>query len=466
MTTTLFSPLPGLRVPRGAALAVLASSMFLIVLDGAMVNLAASTIRSGLELTSAELALVANSYLIAVAGLVLLGGRLADVLGGRRMFLIGMSVYVAASALCALAVNGPMLILGRIGQGVGAAMTIPAALALVLLIYTTAAERTRALGIWGAVTGSGSLVGVFAGGMLTEALGWQSVFWTPVPLGIIAAITVWRTIPPIPGKPGRFDLAGAVSITVGITALALGSVNAAEIGWTSPATLLSLSIGVVAIMLFVAAESRSSHPLVPLGVFRRVSVSTATVVMVLIGGTLTSVFFFLPLYQQQVLGMGALETGFSQIPLAVMTIVGSVLAPMLSRLAGLPQALSASLLMLLGGLLWIALAPTTAFIWQHNAAFVLIGLGLGLGLVNGMTMAVRDSAEGESGLLSGLVNAAQSLGGAIGLAVLAGIALTVGSGGEMSFTAAFFGAAGLITLALALSILASLTARRTPLSIH
>lgn len=466
MTTTISSTLTGLRIPRGSALAVLASSMFLIVLDGAMVNLAASTIRDGLGLTSAELAVVANSYLIAVAGLVLLGGRLADVLGARRMFLIGMSVYVAASALCALAINGPMLIVGRIGQGVGAAMTIPAALALVLVIYTTAVDRTRALGIWGAVTAAGSLIGVFAGGMLTEALGWQSVFWVPVPLGIIAMVMVWRTIPPVPGKPGRFDVAGALSITVAITALALGSVNAAEIGWTSPVTLLAMGAGIAVLLLFVAVERRSPHPLVPLSVFRRVPVSTASAVMILLGGTLTSVFFFLPLYQQGTLGMGALETGLAQVPIAVMLIVGSVLAPVLSKSIGLERALPVSLTALLAGFVWIALNPATSFTWQHIGAFVLLGLGLGLGIVTGMTMAVRDSAEGESGLLSGVVNAAQSLGGAVGLAVLAGIALTAGDAGEMNFTAAFIGAATLVTAAIAISSVSALTIRRTSTTTH
>lgn len=466
MTTTIHSSLTGLRIPRGSALAVLASSMFLIVLDGAMVNLAAQTIRDGLGLTSAELAIVANSYLIAVAGLVLLGGRLADVLGARRMFLIGMSAYVAASALCALAISGPMLIVGRIGQGVGAAMTIPAALALVLVIYTTAVDRTRALGVWGAVTAAGSLIGVFAGGMLTEALGWQSVFWVPVPLGIIAMVTVWRTIPPIPGKPGRFDVAGALSITVAITALALGSVNAAELGWTSLITLISLGAGLATLLVFITVERKSPHPLVPLSVFRRVPVSTSSAVMMLLGGTLTSVFFFLPLYQQGVLGMGALETGLAQVPIAVMLIVGSVLAPVLSKAIGLERALPVSLTALLAGFVWIVLNPATSFTWQHIGAFVLLGLGLGLGIVTGMTMAVRDSAEGESGLLSGVVNAAQSLGGAVGLAVLAGIALTTGDAGEMNFTAAFIGAATLVTAAIAISSVSALTTRRTSTTTH
>lgn len=463
MTDTHLTPRLGLRTSRGAALALLSGAMFTVVLTGSMVNLAASTIRSGLALTPSELTFVANSYLITVAGLMLLGGRLADVLGGRRMFTIGMSTYVAASALAAVATSGPMLIVARIGQGLGAAVAIPAALALVLLIYTTASERARALGVWGAVTAAGSLVGVFAGGMLTEALGWRAVFWTPVALGIAVLLVVWRAIPPTAGTPGRFDLAGAVSITAGVTALALGAVDASEIGWTSPLTLLALGAGAAGIVAFVAIERRSRHPLVPLTVFRRIQVSRATVVMMLVGGTLSGLFFFLPLYQQEALGMGALATGLTQVPIAIMLIVGSATAPLSTALLGLPRALTASLAVLLGGLLWIAAIPAASFTWQHLGAFLAIGLGLGLALVNGMTMAVRDSGAGESGLLSGLVNAAQALGGAIGLAVLAGLALTVSGTLEMSYTAAFLGAAALTSLALAFSMPGVFTARRDSL---
>ena len=167
MSTTLSPLAAGLRLSRPAALAVLATAMFVIILDSSMVNLAASTIRTGLELSATELTAMANGYLVALAGLMLLGGRLADVLGGRRMFVIGMATYVTASAVSALAVNGPMLLAGRIGQGIGAALAVPAALTLVLLLFSTPAERTRAMGVWGAVAGAGSLVGVFLGGTLT-----------------------------------------------------------------------------------------------------------------------------------------------------------------------------------------------------------------------------------------------------------------------------------------------------------
>lgn len=442
-----------LRLPRTAALGILAASMFIIVLDSAMVNLAASTIRTGLGLTATELTAVANSYLVALAGLMLLGGRLADVLGGRRMFLTGMSLYVAASAFSALSVNGAMLIAGRIGQGVGAAIAIPSALALVLLLFSTPAERTRAMGVWGAVAGAGSLVGVFLGGTMTQVLGWQSVFWAPVPLGLAAVAVVWRTIPSAPGRAGRFDTAGAVSITVGVSSLALGLLTAAEAGWAAPTTLAVLAIAVASLVAFVVAERRSAHPLVPLGVFRRPTVMIAAAVMILAGGTLASLFFFLPLYQQDVLGMGALMTGMTQIPIAVMIVIGSAAAPWLAQRIGLHRALPVGLTVLLTGILWLALNPAHTFTWQHVAAFVLIGTGLGLGAVNAIAMAVRDSTDGESGLLSGLANAAQQLGGAVGLAALAGLAIsTAGTADAISFTAAFLGGGALIVVALLLSL--------------
>jgi EmrB/QacA subfamily drug resistance transporter len=444
----------GLRLPRGVMMTALAVSMFLIYLDTAMVNLAGLAIREGLGFSAAELTVIVDSYLVAFAGLLLLGGRLADVLGGRRVFLAGMALYVAALAFCALATGGPMLIAGRIGQGIGAALVMPSALALVLNLYPSPAERTRAMGIWGAVAGLGSLLGVSLGGTLTALLGWQSVFWAPVPLGLISAIVVWGSVPSFPGRPGRFDAVGAITITVGISGLALGMVSAAEAGWATPTAVIGVTVGLASLVAFLIAEHRSPHPLVPLGVFRRKPVVTASVVMVLLGATLTSLFFLLPLYQQDVLGMDALTSGLTQIPVAVMIILGSAAAPLLARRVGLPRALHVALVLLLAGLVWLALNPATdGFSGHLLGAFLLIGAGLGLGIVNAFTAAVRDSGDGESGLLSGLVNAAQQLGGALGLAALAAIAIgAAGAHGDIAFTTAFLGGAVLIALALALSL--------------
>ncbi|GAB3441405.1 MFS transporter [Streptomonospora sediminis] len=446
-----------LRAPRGLAMAGLASAMFVVILDSAMVNLAGPAIREGLGLTAPELTIVVDSYLVALAGLLLLGGRLADVLGGRRIFLIGTAVYLAASALCAASTDIAPMIAGRIGQGIGSALVMPAALSLVLALYSSRGERTRAMGIWGAVAGAGSVVGVFLGGTLTEMLGWQSVFLSPIPFGIAGAAIVWWAVPAIPGNPGRFDVLGAATITIGVSGLALGMVSAADAGWTAPSTIGGLVAGAAALAAFVAVERRAAHPLVPLGVFIRGPVVTANAVMLLVGGTLTSLFYFLPLYQQDVLGMGPAETGTAQLPLAGMIIVGSVAAPLLAKRIGLARAQPVSLAVLLVGLLWLVLDPTTSgFSAGLLIAFLLIGGGLGLASVNATAMAVRDSSEGESGLISGLINAAQQLGSAVGLAALAGIA--IGAAGthtsaDISFPAAFIGAAALIGIAIALSLL-------------
>ncbi|MBW0101761.1 MFS transporter [Pseudonocardia sp. KRD291] len=442
------------QAPRWLAMSGLAASLFLVVLDAAMANLAGPSIREGLDLTAAQLAVVVNSYLVAFAGLLLLGGRLADTLGGRTVFLSGLGIYLTASIVCALAGGVEVLVAGRILQGIGAAVVTPAALSLVLRLYTSAGERTRAMGIWGAVTGFASLLGVFLGGAVTQVLGWQAVFWAPVPIGLLAAVVVWRTAPRTRARRGRFDLTGAALITAGISSLALSMLSAPESGWTSPTTLGGVVVGLACMVAFVVVERRSAQPLVPLGVFRRKPVVVANLVMLLVGGTVTSLFFFLPQFQQQVLGMSPLTAGLSQLPIAVMIIVGSAVAPLLAKLLGLSRAVPTGLAVLLAGLLWLATDPTTgAFSLTLLGAFLLIGVGLGLGLVNATALALRDTGDGEGGLLSGLINATQQLGGAIGLAALAGLAIgAAGAGTDVSFTTAFLGAAALVLLALVVSL--------------
>ncbi|MBE1877799.1 MFS transporter [Myceligenerans sp. TRM 65318] len=429
--------------------------MFLVVLDSAMVNLAGSRIREDLGLSAAGLTVVVDSYLVAFAGLLLLGGRLADVLGAKRLFMAGMTLYLAASVFCATASGGAMLVTGRIAQGIGAAVLMPAALSLVLALYRSPAERTRAMGIWGVVAGAGSLTGVFLGGVLTGTLGWQAVFAAPVPLGVVGMIVVWRRMPSVPGRPGSFDLPGAATITLGISAVALGSSAAAESGWGSPAAIGGLLVGAVALTAFALVERRAAHPLVPLSVFRRTTVVKANTVMLLTGGTLTSLFFFLPQYQQEELGMSPTATGMAQVPIALMIIVGSGLAPLTARLLGLDNAQRTGLAMLLAGYLWLAFDPTTSgFSAGLLGSFLMIGAGLGLSLVNATAMGVRNSADGESGLLSGLVNAAQQVGGAVGLAVLAGVAIgAAGTPDDIDFTTAFGGGAALVAIAIAVSFL-------------
>lgn len=445
---------PRLRAPRGVALAGLATSMFLVVLDAAMVNTAGLGIREGLGLSAAELTFVATSYLVAFAGLLLLGGRLADVLGGRRLYLTGMAVFLVACAVCALAPGAPVLIAGRVLQGIGAALVVPSALALALALSPSPEQRTRVVGIWGAVAGAGGLLGLALGGTLTQVLGWQSVFWAPVAVGALGAAVVVRSIPDLPGRAGRFDLPGALSITAGISALAYGVVTAAEVGWTDPGAVVAVVAGPALLVVFVAVERRSSHPLVPLAIFRTGPVARVSAVVMLVGATSASMFFFLPLYLQQVRGMDAQSAGLALAPAAFSLIVGSALAPLLARVLGLRRAGSAGLLLLLAGFAWLTLNPATGgFSVDLVATFVLLGGGGALALVNTIAIAVRDSADGESGLLSGLINAAQQVGGAVGLATLSGIAIgAAGARDEIDFTTAFAGQAALVGIALVLSL--------------
>lgn len=449
-------------IRRWVAMTGLSMSMFLIVLDATMVNLATVAIRDGLGLSAAALTIIVNAYLVALAGLLLLGGRLSDVLGGRRVFLAGMALYLLASAFCALSLNSSMLIAGRIGQGVGAALVVPSALALVLELYKEPSERVRAMGIWGAVSGTGSLVGVFLGGMFTDMFGWPSVFWAPVPFCIVSALIVLRAVQSGQVRATSFDTPGAVTITLGIGALAFGIIYAAEAQWAAPGALAAIALGLVSIAGFVAIERRASHPLVPLRIFHNQTAVAACLIVLLMGATLAGLFFFLPQYQQQILGMDALTTGMSQIPLALMTIVGSAAAPVLARVIDLPSALAVGIAVLLAGFLILAFNPvTTGLSIPLMAAFILIGGGLGVGLVNGIALTVRDASEGESGLLSGLVNTAQQIGGALGIALIAGIAIGAGSG-EINFTAAFSSQAILILIALCLALIATIKSRRAP----
>ena len=261
-------------VPRSVALAGLATAMGMVILDASMVNVALPAVRAGLGLSTTEQSWVVDGYLVAFAGLLLLGGRLADLLGGRRMFLGGLALYAVATAGSALAPSSAVLIASRVAAGAAGALLIPAALSIVVLLYPGADERRRALGIWGGVAGLGSLLGVGLSGLVVQILGWQAVFWIPVPVAVLIAVTVLLAIAPIPARAGGFDVIGAVTITVGTSALALGLTSATEVGWSSPLPVASLVLGVVALAAFVVAERRSGQPLVPPALFRRGAVVT------------------------------------------------------------------------------------------------------------------------------------------------------------------------------------------------
>ncbi|MBO9578825.1 MAG: MFS transporter [Microbacteriaceae bacterium] len=431
MTTTTAAPaaaLASVPAPRSSrrwlALSVLALAQFLVVLDASIVNIALPVLGEQLGMDTAALAWVITAYVLAFGGLLLLGGRLADRFGHRRVFLVGTAGFVAASALAGLSAGAELLLAARAIQGASAALLAPAALALLTHLFPEARERTRALGIWGGVAGIGSAAGVLLGGVLTAWLGWQSVFFVNVPVGamVLLAIPLLITRDPAAERT-RLDMPGAATITGALVA-AVGALSAVEqLGAAHP---LAWGLGLAAVVLggaFVAIERRSAAPLVPLRTFRNRSLTVGNVVMLLVGAAMVALFFALSVFMQAVLGFDALTTGLTQLPLAGTLVVVAGLAPGIIAKAGARTTLVASLLVLAAGLVWLSFAPSNAdFAAQLLSPTLLIGVGMGGAFVTTTHLAVDGVEGGEAGLAGGLVNTSQQIGGALGLAVLGTVA--------------------------------------------
>jgi EmrB/QacA subfamily drug resistance transporter len=451
---------------RWLALSVLALAQFLVVLDASIVNIALPVLGDQLHMTTAALAWVITAYVLAFGGLLLLGGRLADRYGHRRVFLIGVAGFIGASALAGLSVSSGMLLTARAVQGASAALLAPAALALLTHLFPNSGERTKALGVWGGVAGIGSAAGVLLGGVLTAALGWQSVFFVNVPIGllVLVAIPFLITRDTVDGVRGKLDMPGAATITGALVA-AVGALSAVEQGgFGGP---LTIGLGTAAVVLgiaFVVIERRTAEPLVPLAVFTNRNLSVGNVVMLLVGAAMVALFFALSVYMQAVLGYDALTTGLTQLPLAGALVVVAGLAPALIGRLGAKATLISSLVLLAGGLVWLSFAPADAtFVGQLLGPSLLIGVGMGGAFVTTTQLSVDGVEGGESGLAGGLVNTSQQIGGALGLAVLSTLATIrtdalAHSGTAMpealtgGFSWLFLGAAG---IALAAAVVAS-----------
>lgn len=407
------------------ALSVLALAQFLVVLDASIVNIALPVIGNDLGMDNSALAWVITAYVLGFGGLLLLGGRLADRFGHRRVFLVGVAGFTAASTLAALSVSTPMLLAARSLQGVSAALLAPAALALVTQIFTEPRVRAKALGIWGAVAGIGSAAGVLLGGVLTSAFGWASVFLVNVPVGVL----IWASLPGLlkrgaePHDNRNLDAPGALTVTAALVSL-VGALSAAEqIGILHPMTVILGAASIVLVVTFILLERRSAAPLVPLDIFRRRNLRAGNIVMLLVGASTVALFYALSVYMQAVLGYDAYTAGISQLPLAGALVTVAGIVPALISRIGAKYSLVASLLLLTAGLLWLAAAPYDAsFIVHLLGPTLLIGVGLGGAFVTGTHLAVSDVDGSESGLAGGLVNTSQQIGGAIGLASLASLA--------------------------------------------
>ena len=343
----------------GLALALLASVQLVIVLDAAIVNVALPTIKTALGFSEGSLQWVVNAYTLVFGGFLLLGGRLADRLGRRAVFMAGMTLFTVASFLGGMSQSSSWPVAARGLQGLGAAIVAPATLSIITTTFREGRERNRAMGVFGAVAGSGGAIGVLLGGLLTQYAGWQWVLFVNVPIGAAVVVLAPRLLAESKsGESGGFDIAGAVTVTAGLIALVYGFVNAARDGWSDPVTLLSFGLSAALLATFLVIEVRSRFPLVPLGVFRRRNLTGANVVGLLVGASLFAMFFFISLYLQQVLGYSALKTGLSYLPLSAGIIVSAGMASKLvTRLGVTPVIVPGLVLTAIGLILFARIHP-------------------------------------------------------------------------------------------------------------
>jgi EmrB/QacA subfamily drug resistance transporter len=406
------------------ALALLAAAQFVVVLDAAIVNVALPSIGTDLDFSQGDLSWVVNAYTLFFGGFLLLGGRMADLIGRRRLFIGGLILFAAASLAGGFASSPGMLIAARAVQGLGAAMLSPAALSLVTVMFTEGAERNKAMGVWGAVAGSGGAAGVLLGGVLTEYFGWEWVLWVNVPIGIAAAVLAPRLLPESRNEGARhFDIAGAVSVTAGLSLFVYTMVDANNAGWLSGQTLGLGAASLALIAAFAAIELRSKAPLVPFSIFRRRTITGTNIVALLVAMSLFSMFFFISLYMQQVLGYSAIKSGLSYLPLAGGIIVSAGVASALVTKFGFKPILTTGLVLTAIGLVWFSQVEVGgSYLGDILFPSLIAAVGLGFAFVPMTIAAVSGVEPHETGLASGLINTSQQVGGALGLAILASIA--------------------------------------------
>jgi EmrB/QacA subfamily drug resistance transporter len=408
------------------ALYVLCAGVLMIVLDTTIVNVALPSIREDLEFSETSLVWVVNAYMLTFGGFLLLGGRLGDLFGHRRLFLLGLILFTAASIGCGVATSRGMLVTARAVQGLGGAVVTAVALSLIMSLFTETADRAKAMGIYGFVCSAGGSIGVLLGGFLTTALNWHWIFLVNVPIGALVYAFCMRLLPHAPGTASgaRLDVAGAVTVTTSLMLAVYGIVNGHEAGWTSLQTLATLGSAVVLLIAFLFIEARVRNPLMPLALFRLRNVATANSVGVLWAAAMFAWFFISALYLQRVLGYNAMQVGLSFLPANLIMAAFSLgLSAKIVMRFGIRAPLAAGLALAAAGLALFARAPLDGrFIVDVLPGMTLLGIGAGIAFNPLLLGAMSDVAPGESGLASGMVNTAFMMGGALGLAVLASFA--------------------------------------------
>ena len=414
------------RRRRWIALMVLCLGNLMMVLDTTIVNVALPSIRADLGFSATSLAWVVNAYLVTFGGFLLLAGRLGDLFGYRRLFLIGTALFTAASLACGLATTQSFLIAARGIQGLAGAIVAAVALSLMMSLFTEEADRAKAMGVFGFIAAGGGSIGVLLGGVLTEALDWHWIFLVNVPVGLVVVALSLSLLPAAAGdrRGAPLDIGGAVTVTAALMLAVYAIVNGNEAGWSSVPTLTRLAAALALLAAFLAIEARSRSPLVPLRIFRLRNLSTANLVGVLWAAALFAWFFLSALYLQLVLGYSSLEVGLTFLPANL--IMGAFSLGLSAKLVlrfGIRRPLAIGLLLAACGLLLFARAPVDgSFIADVLPSMILLGLGAGIAFNPLLLAAMSEVAPQESGLASGLVNTAFMMGGALGLAILASLA--------------------------------------------
>jgi EmrB/QacA subfamily drug resistance transporter len=431
MTTSERSmDVPGPDPRRWKALAVLSIAYLMVVLDVSIVNVALPSVQVDLGFSPENLQWVVSGYSLTFGGFLLLGGRAGDILGRRRLFMIGLVAFSAFSALCALSTSDTMLIVARLLQGAGSALLAPSVFSITMVTFTEGADRNKALGILGAIAGAGAAIGVLLGGVLTEYAGWEWVFWINVPIGLGTLFLVPRLVREsrVPGASRNFDAFGAATVTGSLLLLVFGLTQANQAGWASGQTIGVLAASAVLMAVFLAIEARNRHALMPLSFFRRRTPTGANIVGFGLGTVVFSMFFLLSLYQQQVLGFTPLETGVGYLAVALTAVVASGVAQALVTRVGVKPVLTVGLLMNLGGLIWFTqISVGGSYVADLLGGFLLIGVGLGFSFVPVSIAALGGVPPQEAGLASGLINTSQQIGGALGVAILTTVSTTTTS---------------------------------------
>jgi EmrB/QacA subfamily drug resistance transporter len=458
-----------------AVLVIVCTAQFMLLIDDTIVNVALPSIAQDMKLTESSLSWIPNAYLLMFGGFLLIGGRMADLLGRRRVFMFAMGAFVTASAICGLSQDPTTLSVARGAQGLAGAFMSPAALSILLATFTEEKERTRALAAWSSLTALGAATGVLLGGALTELISWHWIFWINLPIGLVTMFAASRLVPAgerheLAEAPG---LTSAVLGTAGLLAFVYTVVETATYSWTSTRTLGGFAVAAIFAVAFIVSERRSSSPLVPAAVIRRPNVALGNVFMFLAAAGLIAMFFFITLYMQLVKGYSPFEAGAAWIPFSLtLGIFSGITAKLIEKMSALPFLVVGALVAAGGTLAMAQIGPETGYWSGLMPSMMLIAGGFGLAFVPLLGVATTGVEERNSGIASGLLTSSQQIGGAVGIAALVTIASTVTDGKVADgvsrsvalidgFQTALYAQAGILVLAAVVGVLISSFARES-----